>query len=104
MKTDVRIFDDFFKKKDFPLADKKIAKQIDSFDVDEKISKTQSVARSDDKLTNTINEISNSKFSISFFYAAVTLYDKNYFKLIKFISMLKNFSKSKQIDMKSKTL
>ena len=103
MKTDIRIFDDFKRKSDFFLIDKKIVKLIDSADSEIFFSKTSN-SKIVDKSTNTINEISNFKSEFSQFRTFLALYNNFIFELIKLIFMFKNLSSTKIIDFESMNL
>ena len=65
---------------------------------------TRAIALNDDKLMNTINEISNFKSDFNSCHTKITLYDKFKFESIKFIFMFKNLSSTKKIDIESKNL
>ena len=96
-----------FKKKTIFLIDEKIVKQNDLMNSKFFFSKkliTRIVALSDNKLMNIINEILNCKSDFNQCHTKITLYHKFKFEFIKFISMFKNFSSTKKIDIKSMNL
>ena len=96
-------FSTILKKKRFFLIDEKIAEQNNSTDSKiffSNILNTRFVAPNDNKLTNMISEILNSKSEFNQFHTAITLYDKFKFKSIRLVFMFKNLSSAKKIEIK----